>query len=97
MRGASSDPVAVAEHRSRSRANSSTHWCWACRGSACPPEDVGGPPGYMDFLLAMRDPSHQQHADHWRWWGAPFDPHAFSINAAIQGQPHLADLSLETR
>jgi hypothetical protein len=21
-------------------------------------------------------------ADYWRWWGGPFDPHAFSINAA---------------
>lgn len=47
-----------------------------------PPEDVGGPPGYMDFLQAMRDLKHEQRADYWRWWGGPFDPHAFSINAA---------------
>lgn len=50
--------------------------------NACPPEDVGGPPGYMDFLQAMRDPNHEQHADYWRWWGGPFDPYAFSINTA---------------
>lgn len=49
--------------------------------NACPPEDVGGPPGYMEFLQAMRDPKHEQHTDYWRWWGGPFDPHAFSINA----------------
>lgn len=48
----------------------------------CPPEDVGGPPGYTEFLQAMREPKHEQHADYWRWWGGPFDPHAFSINAA---------------
>ena len=50
--------------------------------NACPPEDVGGPPGYMNFLQAMRDPNHEQHADYWRWWGGPFDPNTFSINAA---------------
>lgn len=50
--------------------------------NACPPEDVGGPPGYMDFLQAMRDPKHEQHADYWRWWGGPFDATGFSINAA---------------
>lgn len=50
--------------------------------NACPPEDVGGPPGYMDFLEAMHDLAHEQHADHWRWWGGPFDATAFSINAA---------------
>ena len=50
--------------------------------NACPPEDVGGPPGYMEFLQAMREPKHEQHADYWRWWGGPFDPQAFSINAA---------------
>jgi hypothetical protein len=50
--------------------------------NACPPEDVGGPPGYMNFLQAMRDPNHGQHADYWRWWGGPFDPSTFSINAA---------------
>ena len=50
--------------------------------NACPPEDVGGPPGYMNFLQAMRDPNHEHHADYWRWWGGPFDQNTFSINAA---------------
>lgn len=50
--------------------------------NACPPEDVGGPPGYMDFLQAMHDPQHVQHADYWSWWGGPFDAKAFSLNAA---------------
>jgi hypothetical protein len=36
----------------------------------------------MNFLQAMRDPNHGQHADYWRWWGGPFDQNTFSINAA---------------
>lgn len=40
----------------------------------CPPEDVGGFPGYEEFLEAMADPSHKQHADIKRWYGADFDP-----------------------
>jgi hypothetical protein len=27
----------------------------------CPPEDVGGWPGYEEFLAAMADPKHQRH------------------------------------
>lgn len=50
--------------------------------NACPPEDVGGPPGYMDFIEAMHNPRHPQHANYLRWWGGPFDPKGFSINAA---------------
>ncbi|MDQ0569955.1 hypothetical protein QFZ42_001789 [Variovorax paradoxus] len=50
--------------------------------NACPPEDVGGPPGYMDFLEALRNPTHAQHEDMWTWWGGPFDPLGFSLNEA---------------
>lgn len=50
--------------------------------NACPPEDVGGPPGYMDFVQAMRAPTHEEHRQLWPWNGGPFDPAAFSINDA---------------
>ncbi|MGV8826650.1 plasmid pRiA4b ORF-3 family protein [Methylibium petroleiphilum] len=50
--------------------------------NACPPEDVGGPPGYLDFVQAMHDPTHQDHLQMWRWNGGPFDPSAFSLNDA---------------
>ena len=50
--------------------------------NACPPEDVGGPPGYMDFVQAMRDPTHEDHLQMWRWQGGPFDPAGFSLNEA---------------
>jgi hypothetical protein len=39
-----------------------------------PPEDVGGPYGYYDFLDAMADPAHENHADMLAWYGGPFDP-----------------------
>jgi len=47
--------------------------------NACPPEDVGGPPGYFEFLAALKDPAHQEHASMLRWVGGSFDPAAFDI------------------
>jgi Plasmid pRiA4b ORF-3-like protein len=43
---------------------------------ACPPEDCGGPWGYVDYLAAMSDPNHEQHEEMLEWRG-PFDPEAF--------------------
>ncbi|MGH7101495.1 MAG: plasmid pRiA4b ORF-3 family protein [Acetobacteraceae bacterium] len=40
----------------------------------CPPEDVGGPWGYGDFLDALADPNHEDHADKLEWIGGHFDP-----------------------
>ena len=51
-----------------------------------PPEDVGGPPGYEDYLEALADPEHQEHENVLRWRG-PFDPEAFSpttVNQELQ-------------
>ena len=39
----------------------------------CPPEDVGGPPGYEHFLNAIADPDHPEHDDMIAWHGEPFD------------------------
>jgi Plasmid pRiA4b ORF-3-like protein len=53
----------------------------------CPPEDVGGPPGYEEFLEALADPEHERHAEMTEWYGESFDPHAIDpteINRAIQ-------------
>lgn len=38
-----------------------------------PPEDVGGIPGFEEFLSAMGDPTHERHAEVSRWYGRPFD------------------------
>ena len=44
---------------------------------ACPPEDVGGPPGYMEYLEAMQDPSHPDYPQMVEWRGRSFDPERF--------------------
>lgn len=56
---------------------------------ACPPEDVGGPPGYMSFLEAVLDPHHPEHREYVTWAGGPFDPERCdlrAINAALGGR-----------
>ena len=40
----------------------------------CPPEDVGGIPGFYDFLEAITDSGHPDHQDRLDWHGGPFDP-----------------------
>lgn len=42
----------------------------------CPPEDVGGPPGYEDYLEAIKDPRHERHTEMTQWYDADFDPTA---------------------
>jgi hypothetical protein len=46
---------------------------------ACPPEDVGGMPGYADFLEAIADPSHPGHRDYSEWIGGDWDPEYFDL------------------
>jgi hypothetical protein len=53
----------------------------------CPPEDVGGPPGYEEFLAALADPAHESHADMLEWCPDGFDPQAVDpvrIEQALQ-------------
>lgn len=52
--------------------------------SACPPEDVGGWPGYADFLEAMADPRHPDHDDLSEWIGGRWDPELFNLDGANQ-------------
>ena len=40
----------------------------------CPPEDVGGPWGYAEFLEALADAKHKRHAEMPDWAGETFDP-----------------------
>jgi Plasmid pRiA4b ORF-3-like protein len=40
----------------------------------CPPEDVGGPWGYAEFLEAINDPKHESHAHFAEWFAGDFDP-----------------------
>lgn len=47
---------------------------------ACPPEDCGGPWGYMEFAEAIRDPKHERHEEFIEW-RREFDPDAFDPDA----------------
>jgi hypothetical protein len=54
---------------------------------SCPPEDVGGPPGYADLLRVLEDPSDEEHEHLKLWSGAGFDPEHFDLvekNIALQ-------------
>ncbi len=48
--------------------------------NAAPPEDVGGAPGYEDFVAAMADPNHPEHQAMREWYGRDsFDPLHFDV------------------
>ena len=50
-----------------------------------PPEDCGGIPGYHNLLEAIRDPTHEEHADLLDWVGGEFNPEAFSVDDVNRG------------
>jgi Plasmid pRiA4b ORF-3-like protein len=57
-----------------------------CAGH-CPPEDVGGPIGYANFLTAYYDPGHPDHADVRQWHPQPInptDPRMPELDAALE-------------
>lgn len=43
---------------------------------ACPPEDIGGLPGFYNFLEALEDPEHPDRKELLNWYGKPFNPNA---------------------
>ena len=47
----------------------------------CPPEDVGGPWGCDEFLDALADPAHENHAKMKNWIGENFVPTAVDVEA----------------
>jgi len=54
-----------------------------------PPEDCGGIWGYGDFLEALHNPDHPEHAEMLEWIGGRFDPESFSledINAKLKSK-----------
>jgi hypothetical protein len=55
----------------------------SCTGgkNACPPEDVGGPPGYERMLAALADPADEEHESYLTWIGRSFDPRHFDLAA----------------
>jgi len=51
---------------------------------ACPPEDVGGVWGYVEFLEALADPEHEEHDDFMEWCGGSFDSEKFDAQVATK-------------
>jgi hypothetical protein len=45
---------------------------------ACPPEDCGGPPGFAEFVEAVRNPYHEDHQVMIQWVGYKYDPDEFN-------------------
>jgi hypothetical protein len=50
-------------------------------GRRGPPEDVGGPWGYDEFLEAIAHPKHARHTELLEWCGGDFDPKEFDVDA----------------
>jgi hypothetical protein len=48
---------------------------------SCPPEDVGGPWGYANFLEAIENEDHPEHEDYLDWIDGSFDPEEFDLEA----------------
>jgi hypothetical protein len=55
----------------------------------CPPEDVGGPWGFEEFLKAYGDPAHPEHTKYREWLGDGYEPTAFDLDEV---NAELADL-----
>lgn len=47
----------------------------------CPPEDCGGPPGYMAIVEAMADKKHPEYRNLVEWMGHAYDPEFFDPSA----------------
>jgi hypothetical protein len=56
----------------------------------CPPEDVGGPWGYAEFLAAIRDPQHDRHVEFSDWIDDDFDPHSVDAKRLAERVASLA-------
>jgi hypothetical protein len=50
----------------------------------CPPEDIGGPWGYREFLTALADPRHEEHTERLQWIGGQFDPTSADVETLTQ-------------
>ncbi|WP_228489899.1 plasmid pRiA4b ORF-3 family protein, partial [Pseudomonas aeruginosa] len=58
-------------------------WCKLLDGArACPPEDVGGVPGYQHFLQNIQLPDSDEGRNALEWAGGSFDAELFDRRAA---------------
>ena len=60
--------------------------------SRCPPEDIGGPWGYKEFLEAIADPNHERRAEFKEFFGTHFDPNAVDIKSIEESLEAIAQV-----
>lgn len=53
--------------------------CCIKAAGACPPEDIGGIPGFYYFLEAINDTGHPEYENYREWMGEEYDPGFFDI------------------
>lgn len=60
-----------------------------CTGGkrACPPEDCGGPWGYMELLEVLANPEGEEYEEMLEWVGEDFDPERFHRDAVFFSDP----------
>ena len=56
---------------------------------SCPPENVGGIPGYAEFLKVLTDSNHPEHSSVIDWIGGKFDPEYFPIDLVNEYLAHF--------
>jgi hypothetical protein len=56
----------------------------------CPPEDIGGPWGYAEFLEAIADPKHERHREFKEWFADDFNPHVVDVDWLTEDVDALA-------
>jgi hypothetical protein len=81
-----------------SRVSGQKYPCCLAREMACPPEDVGGIPGFYNFVEVMANKKDPEHRDMAEWFGGKFDPQKFDAskvkfhNAKIRLKNMLAEI-----
>ncbi|EAY26419.1 plasmid pRiA4b ORF-3 family protein [Microscilla marina] len=63
--------------------------------NACPPEDCGGPWGYMDLMMIMKNPKHPEHKEMKDWLGGDLYSSKFD-KKAINKQLAMKDYGILT-
>lgn len=54
---------------------------------ACPPEDCGGVPGYLELLEIIKNPEHEEYEEMIEWLGGKFDPEHFNPEEVVFSDP----------
>lgn len=54
---------------------------------ACPPEDIGGVPGFYENLQILNNPKHPQYKHRKKWVGRDYDPEKFDIDKVNKELP----------